>query len=93
MNTNINRHSFTDFTAKPYIYYHGVPYTVAQNVPQYDRERTVIRTNQPNKKIIHSAANDRSNFNHCGAQPNLCDDSWSNFVRKDNMYARYAANC
>ena len=57
MAANICRHSYTDFSTNPYIYYHGVPFKMPSELqyPQdcdrgnYNREnRTIIRTNQPN---------------------------------------------
>jgi len=53
MNPNpINRYAYTNYTGKPYIYYHGIP--VNRNcTPQYNtltnsHFRTVVRTNQTN---------------------------------------------
>lgn len=48
MSQNINRYSYADFTGKPYIYYHGIPYAKNTNPPMTNQEdnRTIIRTNQ-----------------------------------------------
>jgi hypothetical protein len=98
MSTNTNRHAFVDFTAKPYIYYHGVPYKIQQNIVpiNYGQSgRTIIRSNQPNRAVTNSVSvngmDDIKNYQN--QFPSNYDDSWSNFVRKDNIYTRYACDC
>jgi len=89
MTTNINRYAYTDFSAMPYTYYHGVPCAKIMTEPKYqDNQRTIIRTNQPhrNQKIISSAESKK-------VHPSIEDGSWSNSVRKDNLYERYSCNC
>ena len=93
MTENINRHAYVDFSTKPYIYYHGIPYQKRlMYVPQYsnDMERTIIRSNQPNFTSC-SPENTNTNTNTTNTIT-LDDNNWSNFVRKDNMYKRYAAS-
>ncbi|XWV25854.1 hypothetical protein QJ857_gp1228 [Tupanvirus soda lake] len=96
MSTNINRHAFVDFSAKPYIYHFGIPYQKQQYQPQNynNQERTIIRTNQPNQNLTNSVpVNGMDNIrNYQNQFPNNHDENWSNFVRKDNMFVRYAAN-
>lgn len=48
MNNNIRRYSYTNFTNKPYIYYHGVTCSSHNNNNHIDadHDRSIIRTNQ-----------------------------------------------
>jgi hypothetical protein len=95
MTTNINRYSFVDFTAKPYIYHHGIPYHKQLYTPQHSnkQDRTIIRTNQPNQNMVQQyvPTNRMQDIGQNQMFANY-DDNWSNLVRKDNMYTRYAAN-
>jgi len=53
MLVNIKRHSYVDYTGKPYIYYHGVPYEKPVYTPYVEPDRTVIRSLQSNRQIIN----------------------------------------
>lgn len=54
MPNNNKRYSYTNFTNQPYIYYHGVPYSVQPyNSSQNCRERTIIRSNQPSQNGLN----------------------------------------
>ena len=52
---NINRHCYVNYNGRPYSENFGIPYTGYQNytyVPQQEnRNRTIIRTNQPNQNV------------------------------------------
>lgn len=91
-----NRHSYVDYSDKPYIYYFGTPinknnmlYT-PQN--QNNKNRTIIRTNQiNNQRNLNDQRNlnGQRNLNNIGG--NLANN-WSSLARKDNMFIRYSAN-
>ena len=165
-NQNTNRHAFVDFTPKPYIHYHGIPYQKQQlcsqdydnqnynnqilssTMPLGQNDRTIIRTNQPNNTpspmvvpsnqqfLSQAPVNQQNkiqlkklslgtpNTNHLTNAPVIpynsqqarvpnydqldglnnvmvyqlqfpsnYDDSWSNLVRKDNLFNHYTNNC
>lgn len=97
MSCNINRHAYTNFSGKPYIHYNSVPFNAqAKYIPQNGQQhRTIIRTNDQGNFAQHVPYNGMDKL--FGATQ-IVDypyngDNWSNFVRKDNMYDRYAAKC
>ena len=54
--TNIERHSYTNFTGKPYIHHHGIPTKKStgynpNTVPPVNHKRTIIRTITPDCHI------------------------------------------
>lgn len=55
MPDNVKRHSYTIYTNKPYIYYHGVPCIVRpNNYIQPYRERTIVRSNDGSNIPVYS---------------------------------------
>ncbi len=61
MSNNINRYAYTDFTQKPYIHYHGIPFQKNNcGINNNDQNRTIIRTlqNSPaSQYVIPAPAN------------------------------------
>ena len=88
-----NRYAFVNFTGKPYIHYHGIPYNKPENdqaINFNEPERTIIRTNQPNRVITGTVpVNGTDNINNFQNNQNNQNNQniWPNFVKNNNMYA------
>ena len=102
MKANINRHAYTNYTGKPYIFYNSVPYEI--NAPDQQSEyssqfdnRTIIRTNKSvcnNKTDDHSINKSGCVNKNCACGPNCeCGPNCScnhKINGKDNLH-NYAA--
>lgn len=93
MSKNIGRYSFTNFTNKPYISNYGIPCPKLSYQPEqnYNKNRTIIRTNQSNRKILQyvpvngmdNIQNDQkmviiNKNNNIGNSKYICDGTYDN---------------
>ena len=95
MAVNINRHAYTDYTGKPYIYYNGVPFTKKYSGDCYQEHpyRTVVRTNLPDGAITDCVTANGMGQISRRLQSMSLFDRWARAARKDNVFLRYEMNC